>query len=66
MANNKFIYCINEQLKEKLSKNYNLLYARPNGSQTIYIFENSPKNVKILDFSEEEKKYMYFSNQLTF
>lgn len=63
---NKFIYCINEQLKEKLKKNYNLLFVRENNGQTVYIFENIPKSYETLKFSQEEKDQLIFSNKLTF
>lgn len=63
---NKFIYCINEQLKEKLKKNYNLLFVRENNGQTVYIFENTPKSYETLKFSQEEKDQLIFSNKLTF
>ena len=57
MENKPFIFCIDEQLKEKLEQKCK--------DHTVYIFENKLEAVD-MEFSLDDRMKMVFTNKMTF
>ena len=59
----KFIYCIDESIKEKLiKKGYKLINENKTSNKKVWIFENKGD----CNFSQEDKSKLFFTNRLTF
>lgn len=61
---NKFIYCFNEEeYKRLLSQGFSYICNCNMGKNKAYVFEN---NCKSLNFSENDKKQILFTNKMYF
>lgn len=65
MENKPFIFCIDEQLKEKLEQKCKLLRVEKCKDHTVYIFENKLEAVD-MEFSLDDRMKMVFTNKMTF
>lgn len=61
MKKEKFLICYDEESAEKLSCNYKLI----NKNGNVYVFENSPVDLKF-DFSGIDKTKFTYTNTLFF
>lgn len=60
---NRFIYCFDEEMRNRLLENgYNLINSKCIDNKTTYIFENIQK----LSFSHQDIQRIHLTNKMTF